>query len=62
MRGSRNCRRGGGGGGGVEQHGKVDIPQQRGISGKSQRRIQRGGGWGRGFRTPLENHKSYGVL
>ena len=42
MRGSRNCRRGGGGG--VEQHGKVDIPQQRGKSGKSQRRIQRGGG------------------
>ena len=42
---------GGGGGGGAEQHGKVDIPQQRGKSGNSQRRIQRGGG-GRGFRTP----------
>ena len=28
------------GGRGAEQHGKVDIPQQRG---KSQRRIQRGG-------------------
>ena len=49
MRGSRNCRRGGGG---VEQHGKVDIPQQRGISGKSQRRIQRGGGVGQGFPDP----------
>ena len=32
---------GGGGGGGGEQRGKVDIPQQRG---KSQARIQRGGG------------------
>ena len=44
MRGSRNCRRGGGGGGGLEQLGKVDMPQQRGISGKSQARIQRGEG------------------
>ena len=42
----------GGGGGGAEQHGKVDIPQQRGISGKSQRRIQRGGGGGQGFPHP----------
>ena len=32
---SRNCRRGWGGGG-AEQRGKVDIPQQRGESGKSQ--------------------------
>ena len=46
MRGSRNCRRGGGGGGGAEQRGKIDIPQQRGKSGKSQTRIQRGGGGG----------------
>ena len=42
----------GGGGGGVEQHGKVDIPQQRGKSGKSQRPIQRGGGMGQGFPDP----------
>ena len=45
----------GGGGGGAEQRGKVDIPQQRGKSGKSQAWIQRGGGGQRG-------HKSYGVL
>ena len=34
----------GGGGGGGEQRGKVDIPQQRGKSGKSHAWIQRGGG------------------
>ena len=44
MRGSRNCR--GGGGGGPGQSGKVDIPQQRGKSGKSQAWIQRGRGQG----------------
>ena len=33
-----------GGGGGVEQRGKADIPLQRGKRGKSQARIQRGGG------------------
>ena len=59
MRGSRNCRRGGGGGGGAEQHGKVDIPQQRGKSGKSQRRIQRGGGVGQGFPDPPWKITSY---
>ena len=46
--------RGGGG-----QHGKVDIAQQRGKSGKSQARIQRRG---QGGPDPLENHKLYGVL
>ena len=34
------------GGGGEEQRGKVDIPQQRGECGKSQARIQKGGGQG----------------
>ena len=59
MRGSRNCRRGGGGGGGwVEQRGKVDIPQQRGKSGKSQARIQRGGG-GAGWSGPPWKITSY---
>ena len=43
MRRSRNCRHGGGGGG-VKQRGKVDKPQQRGNSGKSQARIREGGG------------------
>ena len=52
---------GGGGGGWGEQLGKLDIPQQRGKSGKSQARIQRGG-WGQGFPAPKENHKLYGVL
>ena len=33
-------------GGGAEKRGKVDVPQQRGISGKSQAWIQRGGGTG----------------
>ena len=33
----------GGGGGGGGQREKEDIPQQRGKSGKSQARIQRGG-------------------
>ena len=57
MRGSTNCRRGEGG---AEKRGKVDVPQQRGISGKSQAWIQRGGGEQGG--PPLENHKLYGVL
>ena len=40
------------GGEGVEQRGKADIPLQRGKRGKSQARIQRGGGGGQGGPDP----------
>ena len=47
---------------GGEQRGKVDIPQQRGKSGKSQARIQRREWRAGGSGPPLANHKLYGVL